>query len=458
MKGSANTILAITGIALVLGLAMSTSIFFMTKRVQAVPSYARQTGLPCSSCHFTPPELTPLGRLFKLNGYTMTGIKLISAHGTSAKSGLSLLSFLPLSAQLQFSMTSTNAVQPGTQNGNVELPQQASLFLAGALSTHVGSFIQVTYEGQSDHFSWDNTDVRYANHHNIFGKDTVLGLDFNNSPTVEDLWNDTPAWGFPFVGSDVAPSPLAGTFIDGGLAQDVAGVGGYAMWDNHLYGAGFIYRSAHLGGLQPNPGIGFGTNIQGVAPYWRVAWQQTYHDNYLEVGTYGMHLASTPNAVTGPRDYLTDVAADLQWERTLPWKQRNDVLTFHTTFIHENSDLLGSLAAGAAGFGPHVLNTFQANAIYHIANKFAPVFGVFGTTGTTDPTLYGVAPVSGSATGNPLSKGYIFGLSYWPVQNIGLTAQYTGYTRFNGGNLNYDGSGRKASGNNGIYLMIWLLL
>jgi len=40
----------------------------------AVASYARQTGLPCSSCHTTYPELTPFGRLFKLNGYTTTGL------------------------------------------------------------------------------------------------------------------------------------------------------------------------------------------------------------------------------------------------------------------------------------------------------------------------------------------------------------------------------------------------
>jgi hypothetical protein len=25
---------------------------------QAVPSYARQTGMPCAACHTTPPELT----------------------------------------------------------------------------------------------------------------------------------------------------------------------------------------------------------------------------------------------------------------------------------------------------------------------------------------------------------------------------------------------------------------
>src|SRR5579862_7520723 len=39
----------------------------------ALPSYARQTGQECAACHNGFPELTPYGRLFKLNGYTFTG-------------------------------------------------------------------------------------------------------------------------------------------------------------------------------------------------------------------------------------------------------------------------------------------------------------------------------------------------------------------------------------------------
>jgi hypothetical protein len=31
--------------------------------------------------------------------------------------------------------------------------------------------------------------------------------------------------------------------------------------------------------------------------------------------------------------------------------------------------------------------------------------------------------------------------------------QYTGYTRFNGGRLDYDGEGRNAGSNNTIYLL-----
>jgi hypothetical protein len=39
---------------------------------RAVPSYSRQTGMPCASCHYDPPELNAFGRQFKLEGYTFT--------------------------------------------------------------------------------------------------------------------------------------------------------------------------------------------------------------------------------------------------------------------------------------------------------------------------------------------------------------------------------------------------
>src|SRR5664279_2620697 len=39
----------------------------------AMPSFARQTGQPCATCHTAFPQLTPYGRRFKLGGYTMGG-------------------------------------------------------------------------------------------------------------------------------------------------------------------------------------------------------------------------------------------------------------------------------------------------------------------------------------------------------------------------------------------------
>ena len=45
-----------------------TCLVLWTPSAHAVPSFARQTGLPCSGCHYNPPELTAAGRNFKLLG------------------------------------------------------------------------------------------------------------------------------------------------------------------------------------------------------------------------------------------------------------------------------------------------------------------------------------------------------------------------------------------------------
>ena len=444
-----------TSILVLLVLVMSS------QPAAAVPSYARQTGYTCSQCHTTPPQLTQEGRDFKLNGYTLKTAASITQDKDKKSSHMDLLTSLPVSAWFQTSITSTNKAQPGTQNGSVEFPQQLSLFLAGAWATNIGSFLQVTYTGVNDHFSIDNTDIRYANQAMLFGKDLHYGITFNNNPTVEDLWNSTPAWGFPFFSGDVAPTPAAGAIVNGGLAQDVAGVGFYGLWRNHFYGATTVYRSQHIGSSQPLDGKNQPFNIKGVAPYWRLAYQHPSKNNYFELGGYGIHVTSMPEAVSGPTDTYTDVAADFQYDRTVPAVASdffckkppcNDVLSIRGTYIHESSTLDATFGAGGASQASHHLNTFQANAEYHIGDRASVAGGVFNVSGTTDPLLFSQAALTGSANGAPNSNGYVFNFSWWPAMNVHALLQYTGYTKFNGASSNYDGAGRNASANNSIYL------
>ena len=447
---TALTVSRIRFVALCTALFIASTMF--APMAHAVPSYARQTGLPCSGCHYTPPELNSAGRMFKLLGYVQRKIEQndsIKAEGNKRHAGLDLLANLPLSAWLEASFTNTKAPQPGTQNGTVEFPQDISLFLSGAWSTHVGSFLQVTYDIQGDHFSMDNTDIRYARQRKLGGKDWVYGLTLNNNPTVEDLWNDTPAWGFPFIASDSAPGPTAAPILQGALAEDVAGLGGYSMWDNHLYFAGTLYRSSHIATSEPTSGQDFAFNIRGVAPYWRIAWQQNGVKNFFEAGTYGMHMKSTPGAITGAEDTYNDYGFDFQYDRNIG----KDVFSLRSSYIRENSDLAGLVDASQAGVLNQHLNAFNANAEYHFGNRYSTALGWFTTTGTADPLRYPQADVSGSANGSPQSSGYIFNFSVWPTQNLDLGAQYTGYTRFNGAANNYDAAGRNATGNNAIYLL-----
>src|SRR6266568_3603566 len=76
---SASTPSAFTTVAglWALNLAFAVAVIWglMGVPAQALPSFARQTGQPCGTCHTDLPALTPYGRRFKLLGYTTGGGK-----------------------------------------------------------------------------------------------------------------------------------------------------------------------------------------------------------------------------------------------------------------------------------------------------------------------------------------------------------------------------------------------
>lgn len=431
---------------------------------QAVPSFARQTGLPCEVCHTTFPELTPFGRLFKLNGYVLTGLKQIEAPGRDGEA-LRINAVPPLSAMIQIAVThlkkSAPAVNPvsqatvPTQNDNVEFPQQLSFFFAGEISPHIGSFMQFTYDHQADHFSLDNTDIRYARHTTLAGEDVILGLTANNNPSVEDPWNDTPAWGFPWAAPDSAPSPAAATLVDGTLAQRVAGLGAYALLGDNGYADVTLYRSSLAGAAQPLARAGA---IDGVAPYWRLAWQHRFGDSYLEIGTFGMRGAFigglSGSGVATLDDRYTDVALDSQYERPV---SGGDLLSVHAVVITERQDLASTFAAGGAAAPTARLATARVDGTWHFGHRYASSLGYFVTRGTPDALLYTPARVTGSARGAPDTRGWIGQVAYLPWENTQFALQYTAYHEFNGGTAGYDGYGRAASDNNALYLLGWFV-
>ena len=271
---------------------------------QAVPSFARQTGMACEACHTVFPELTHFGRMFKANAYTLDNLKQVRDIDATKQEMLSLATLPPIAAMVQVSETWLNSPLPdGTggpghsQSSTVGFPQQLSLFYAGKVAPHVGAMIQLTYANDSGTIGIDNTDLRYANNLALQDERSLIyGISVNNNPTVQDLWNSTPAWGFPYAGSNAVVSPLAGTEIDGGLAQDVAGISAYVMWNESLYGEVGAYRSAKQGVLNPITGAagpldGTVSNvISGAAPYARVAYEYQWRRHDLEIGVYGATL------------------------------------------------------------------------------------------------------------------------------------------------------------------------
>jgi len=427
--------------SLIAGSAAIVAFLEMTLPVEAVPSFARQTGQPCATCHVGAfgPQLTQYGREFKLNGYVWNDGK----------------NHVPLAAMLQASLTHTSADQPGgaapgfAPNNNPAI-DQGSLFIGGQIFDSVGTFTQITYDGIAKQLHWDNLDVRYAQSGQLFDKPVILGITVNNNPTVQDVWNSTPGWGFPFAASSLAPTPAAGTLVDGGLAQTVIGAGGYALWNDLLYVEADLYKGL---GRDVRNALGVvpvsGTNsYESVIPYWRVALQHDFGDHYLELGTFGLFSNVFPGGADnlGHSDHLTDVALDATYNYT---GSADHLLTGYVTYIHENQALgeshvlLGSNTSDA-------LNTLRVNGYYSYQNTYTLSGQYFQTTGSTDAALFG---------GSPNSRGWNWEIAYVPSGKLGswfptwfnarLSLQYTAYTEFNGTSVG-------ASDNNTLYLLLWL--
>lgn len=455
-----------------LALTLSTGAAMLhAESALAVPSFGRQTGLACEACHTAFPELTPFGRRFKLNGYVLDNLPQIKAVTPENKETLLLNQIPPLSVMFQASYTKTKSALPDVQvpdgfaqNGQVLFPQQASLFYAGRIAPNFGGFIQITYAPEDGSFGFDNTDLRYANQFNLFGKDTTYGIGANNNPTVQDLWNTTPAWQVPFdQKSSAAPVPAASAIVDGNLGGDVAGLSAYLWWNDSVYAEIAAYRSAKQGFSNPQTENAGPLNstadnvIDGVAPYWRLAYEKDWGRNALSVGAYGMVAKLLPGDGTllvGQTNRFNDTALDAQYQ----YLGDDHLFSIQTTYIHEKQNLDASFAAGASANQSNTLKTFRLGGNYYYRRRYGGGLGYFTTTGTTDAGLYntGGGPVTGSATGSPDSRGWTAELDYLPWQNTKFALQYTAYSRFNGAGTNYDGFGRDASDNNTLYLLAWI--
>jgi len=462
---------------------LSSAVLMLPERASALPSFARQTGLKCGVCHTEYPQLTPFGRRFKIGGYTM-GMQTpekpkFIPFPTKAPDQAAPSSDwqLPISAQIvtSFTHTATPMDTAGSApylkaNDNFEPVQSASLFYGGAITDHIGAFIQGTYNAQGfgppvPHlYTWDNLDIRYANTTTIGGMPAVFGLTVNNNPTVQDPWNSTPAWGYPFVQTNLANTPGAKTLIDQGYAAQVLGLGGYAFLNDQLYLEVTGYQT-----LSPGTLNSLGVNpantqpISGIAPYFRAAYELQFGRHSLEVGTFGLFAEtglSMANFVPGVgTNRFNDIGFDSQYQ----YQGDGYWVTLRATYLHEKQYLPASVAAGLAGNLNNTLNTFRAQAAltYGTDGKVILTGGYFNTWGTADPILYG-----GNSTFKPDSDGYVAEIAYqffgknnapklWPWFNTRIGVQYTAYNKFNGAKYNFDGMGTNARDNNTLLVYLW---
>lgn len=412
---------------LVMGLLLGAFVTVVSGAAQAVPSFARQTGMECSACHTIFPQLTPFGREFKLGGYVMS-------DGQEKK-------LPPLSAGAQFTYTSVE--KKGDEAEGWRVPQALSVYYGGKITSKVGTLTQVSYTKEREQVFLDMADIRYADQAIIGGAPLTYGVTLNNMPTFQDAWNSTPAYMFPYEPQAIAPTPAAGTGLSDPVSMRVAGLGAYAYWNNLVYAELTGYRSREGGAMG---------KIQGIAPYWRLAVQGQKDINSFAAGVYGISGKARLDAsdpmfmMLGETQRYRDIGLDAQYQSI----GDPHIFSAYATWIkrsvkYDEAAMMTPVATK--------LDIFRVNGSYSFRRKYAAMLGYFAISGDADPLLYPMEAVAGSGTGSPNSNGYIAEVNYLPRQDIKLALQYTAYNKFNGASNDYDGFGRNASDNNTAYLL-----
>ena len=163
----------------------------------AVPSFSRQTGWSCATCHTSYPQLTPMGRMFKLMGYTTENLQ--PQQKIDAKVGNVVHLLLPRISQFSIFVQAADTHVAGGQgvlgvpsranggtvggNNNLQVPKQVSLFYAGEITPHVGDFLHITYSGKSGGFAFDDSSIVRTQAWTLGRYNTLItGVDVNNTP------------------------------------------------------------------------------------------------------------------------------------------------------------------------------------------------------------------------------------------------------------------------------------
>lgn len=456
---------------------MAWAVFGMTlatipDSAKAVPGFARQTGFGCPACHTVYPELTALGRRFKLNGYTWTSKKpLVTVTDDKDIVDVSIAQIPPLSLLFQAYYTDWSRPPAGTgpdgktQNGPTYFPSQVSLLEAGRISDKFGGWVQVTYLQQTNSVGIDNMELRYSDH--VEDRSILWGVLANNNPTMQEVWATggsnsagSTAFGIPYfpVGNLLAFGTTKYPLI---LAEgnNSAGLGAYAFYQDSLYGELTFYRSAKPGVLYLDdssqtlaPG---GGTIDGLAPYWRIAHESNWGRNSLMFGAIGMFANFTPNvpAVTSlsQAGRYTDVGVDSQYQ----WIGDENIFTTQLSYIGEHSTNNNALvAANAVSNGTDTLYRIAWTASYYYERKWGGLFNFTSINGKSDPLLY----CAGSCDGSPRAEWETLELDYLPWLNTKLFVQYNLYNKLGTASMPaFEGTApAKASDANAFVLGIWL--
>ena len=413
----------------------------------AIPVFARQTGFRCVACHVGGeyPQLTSLGRMFKLTGYTLGNANDIFNLTTNADRP-------PVAVMLQTAKQFYASTNPAAGNGTAPSSsfdlQVVSLFTGGHITDNLGAFVQWTwnkYDGNITSGSQytqssgiDNSELRWADRIVTKDSDLIYGVYANNRSTMSDVWNSTENWTSDWIGYFNAGGAQAPTtFLMGAAAQHgEVGTGAYLFKDKTWYAELGVYKSITHGPLSFM--TGGATGAGGVpeldpSPYYRFAYNKEWGPHSLEVGIHGMTSyvhnygpGLTYSDWSGSVSTYRDVGVDAQYQYVLD----PHYFSAHFRYTHEDmNNVLG--VPNSSGLTPtnptDTLNEIWADMTYIYRAKYGAMLFYHGATGSNDMGMYGY-----TTNGSPNWQSWMPSLFWAPVQNVRIGYMYTFYTQMGG--------------------------
>jgi hypothetical protein len=343
--------------------------------------------------------------------------------------------------------------------------QQASVFLAGRLSEHMGVFAQATYSENGGLLGWDNADVRYARLFTRGAHSGIWGISVNNNPTVSDIFNTAPAWKYPYMAPDLSPGAPAAPMLFGGIGGQSIGATAYAQLDGKWYAEVGGYRSLSPAFLR-HVNAGYDGRLSGVAPYARLSYSWNLPTGDISLGGFlldikrglvGSNFAGDAIPLAGPTDHFRDLGLSSSWQLF----KGDHTFTAEGLYVTEKQTLNATFPDGGSSNLHDSLQSFNLKGSYWFRNTYGVTVAQFVNNGSSDRALYG-------NEGSPNTQGGMIEFNYnpfgqstsWrqPWANLRIGLQYTYFTRFSGLVHNVDGAGRKASDNNTLYLSLWFAI
>ena len=341
----------------------------------AVPLFARQTGLTCAQCHVLygapVPSFTFTGKKFRMNGYRMPWVsQKIEAGEPGAINGrrldINLIPYLSFRYQSIFASQSKapGAPSPGPVSSNPT--SRLAIFSGGAFGDNFGLWTEFYLTPPNDNpggewgignFTYDEYDLRYVK---TVGDNNTIGLGFSNQGVSEIS-------GF-------------GPWSPGGSMITTGGVAGWAHPNRgQLFGYGWL-RDQLFFSLGAQPGMDnlswSKSSIIGnvaFAPFHedqKEAWVNVE----FSLGNDNIPLLTNRSSVTNNTTWnTTDAVGGVS--------ATHGGVPFSARDIKTTRRLTGELLYGFVDHGPHSINlgaSYNLNKDNYQNTATAEVNSVFG--------------------------------------------------------------------------------